>query len=165
MSTSRIVASNTNMTRIRGGKSSGFKSSIPVPVRSVTALPPTDSGRVFRSRIPLPVRVLTALPSQEVSSVGKSRKSPVALRVVSKTVGAATGSNKASVPTPCRPSPLNNKGKGKASGVAARRSADQVSSVQAIRAAEESSVARPKGILKKSLRFAYRKVSNHRIAF
>jgi hypothetical protein len=151
MSTSRIVASNTNMTRTRGGKSSGFKSSIPVPVRSVTALPPTDSGRVFRSRIPLPVRVLTALPSQEVSSVGKSRKSPVALRVVSKTVGAAAGTNKASGRTPC--------------GVAARRSADQVSSVQAIRAAEESSVARPKGILKKSLRFAYRKVSTHRIAF
>jgi hypothetical protein len=147
-------------------------------VRSVTPLPPTDSGRGsgLRSRIPLPVRVFTASPSQEASSVGKGRKSPVALRVVSKTVGAAAGSNKASLSPPSRPnkaslsppsrpSPLNNRGKGKAAGVAARRSADPVSSVQATRAAEESSEAKPKGILKKSLRFAYRKVSNNRIAF
>jgi hypothetical protein len=167
MSTPRTVAPNANMTRIRGGKSSGFKSSIPVPVRSLSPVPPTDSGRVsrLRSGIPLPVRVLTASPSQEVSSVGKGRKSPVALRVVSKTVGAAGGSNKASVPPPSRPSLLNNKGKGNAAGVAACRSADRASSVQATRGAEESSEARPKGILKKSLRFAYRKVSNHRIAF
>jgi hypothetical protein len=163
MSVSRPVAVKFANVRISGRKAPEGPSRIPVPVRTLTSLPPRTAGGKMSGRlsgIPVPARALSVLPSSEGSSAGKSRKSSVAFRAppTKSAMGAASAAPKATVSPPARPSPFN-KGKGKAVGVAARRSANRASSVQAARGTVETSEVKPKGILCNRLRYSGRKAS------